>query len=443
MARLALALSVLLTLVVAAPALAVPAQPPVELDRYAPMKVPPGPGPAKYDRVFVKQLGPHAARNVLVLVPGTNGGAGGIVPVARDIVRRVPRTQVWIVDRREQALEDTSVFASADPQRAQDYYLGFQYERVAGESAKFVADWGLKLQLSDLRSVIRRARAGGRRVFLGGHSSGASTAVAYAAWDFRGRPGYRDIDGLVLIDGGLLGSFASADLRRAKRELADIRTGKVFLDLLGTGLPEINGIFAQVGALWAYKRPDEPSVLQQYPLLPDLLKPSFRVTNEALFGYAFDETTSPDSLALIQIRAGQLADSGDPRGWQDGEITPIQRHARAYAADHPNATEWYYPRRLLLDFDAASPMRQTPAAKFLGLRLMHGNEIDVPLYALSTALTRGRVARGAKRLVNRSKIEEYSILDDRGSSHLDPLSAAPLRNDFLKSVVPFLNRHTR
>ena len=55
------------------------------------------------------------ARNVLVLVPGTHGGAGGIMPVARDIVRRVPRTQVWIVDRREQAFEDTSVFASARP----------------------------------------------------------------------------------------------------------------------------------------------------------------------------------------------------------------------------------------------------------------------------------------------------------------------------------------
>ncbi len=188
---------------------------------------------------------------------------------------------MWIVDRRQQALEDTSVFASGDPQRAQDYYLGFQYRRVAGEDAKFAADWGLKLQLTDLRSVIRRARAGGRRVFLGGHSAGASTAVAYAAWDFGGRPGYRDLDGLVLIDGGLLGSFASADLARAKRELADIRTGKVFLDLLGTGLPEINGIFAQVGALWAYKRPDEPSVLQEYPLLPDFLKPPFRVTNEA------------------------------------------------------------------------------------------------------------------------------------------------------------------
>ncbi len=433
MARLALTIAIFLSF--AAPAAAV--------DRYVPMKVPPGPGPAKYDRVVVKQLGPAGAEDVLVLVPGTNGGAGGIVQVAREIVRRVPRTQVWIVDRRQQAFEDTSVFATGDPQRAQDYYLGFQYRRVAGEDAKFVADWGLKLQLADLRSVIRRARAGGRRVLLGGHSAGASTAVAYAAWDFGGRPGYRDLDGLVLIDGGLLGSFASADLARARRELADIRTGTVFLDLLGTGLPEINGIFAQVGALWAYKRPDEPSVLQQYPPLPDILKPPIPVTNEAAFGYAFDESTSPDALALIHIRAGRLADSGDPRGWQDGELTPIKRHARAYAADRPNATEWYYPRRLLLDFDAASPMRQTPAARFLRLRLLHGDEIDVPLYAFSTALTRGRVARGARRLVVRSKIRDSRIVDDRGTSHLDPLSAAPSKNHFLKSVVPFLRRHAR
>ena len=100
----------------------------------------------------------------------------------------------------------------------------------------------------------------------------------------------------MLIDGGLLGSFASADLARAKRELADIRAGKVFLDLLGFGIPEISGIFAQVGALWAYERPDEPSALQELPLLPSIFKPSVRVTNEAQFGYAFDETTSPDCL---------------------------------------------------------------------------------------------------------------------------------------------------
>ena len=65
----------------------------------------------------------------------------------------------------------------------------------------------------------------------------------------------------------------------------------------------------------------------------------------------------------------------------------------------PNATEWYYPRRLRLDIDAASPLRQTAAARHLGLRLMHGEDIDVPLYAYSTDLTEGAVARGARRLV--------------------------------------------
>ena len=45
-------------------------------------------------------------------------------------------------------------------------------------------------------------------------------AVAYAAWDFGGHPGYRDLNGLVLIDGGLLGSFDSADARQARTRLA-------------------------------------------------------------------------------------------------------------------------------------------------------------------------------------------------------------------------------
>ncbi len=280
-------------------------------------------------------------------------------------------------------------------------------------------------------------------MLLGGHSAGASTAVAYAAWDFGGRPGYRDLDGLVLIDGGLLGSFSGANLARARRELADIRSGNVFLDLLGVGLPEINAIFAQVGALWAYERPDEPSVLQQFPLLPDFLKPPMRATNEAAFGFAFDESTSPDALSLIHVRAGQLAASGDPRGWQDGELTPIRRHARIYAADRPNATEWYYPRRLLLDFDAASRLRQTPAARFLGLRLMHGRGIDTPVYAYSTDLTEGRVARGARRLAAISRVPRSRVVDDRRASHLDPLSAAPRTNRFLKTVVPFLRRAAR
>jgi hypothetical protein len=53
------------------------------------------------------------------------------------------------------------------------------------------------------------------------------------------------------------------------------------------------------------------------------------------------------------------------------------------------------------------------------------------------------VARGARRLARLSRIEHPTIVDDRGAAHLDPLSAAPRTNRFLKTVVPFLRRVVR
>jgi hypothetical protein len=35
------------------------------------------------------------------------------------------------------------------------------------------------------------------------------------------------------------------------------------------------------------------------------------------------------------------------------------------------------------------------------------------------------------------------VIDDERASHLDPTSAAPARNRFLKTVVPFLQRIAR
>jgi hypothetical protein len=427
---------------VAAVALALAAAPAGAAERHSSFKGTPAAGPAKYDRVFVQRIGPRRARRVLVLVPGFFGGAGGITPVARDIAARAKGLQVWIVDRRENAFEDTSVFERGDPAAAQDYYLGrFAYRRVRADDAAFVGRWGLRVALGDLRRVILRARAGGRRqVILGGHSLGASTTVAYAAWDFAGRPGHRDIDGMVLIDGGLRGSFAGADLERARKVLAEIEAGQVFDDLLGLGLPEINGIFTEVAALWAHKRPNAPSVLQQYPLLPPQFKPPVPATNEAMLGFAFDESTSPPGFELIRIRAGRLAGEGDPRPWKDGELTPIGRFARAWAAERPNATQWYFSKRLRLDVDAMSALRPTAATRLLGLRPLHAKTIDVPLYAYGTDLTGGRVERGARSLVRLSDIPRSRVVADPRASHLDPVSAAPGRNRFLETVVPFLER---
>jgi pimeloyl-ACP methyl ester carboxylesterase len=64
--------------------------------------------PNEYDKVFVRKFGRPSARNVLVLVPGFVSGSGDFTLIARELVKRVPGLQVWAVDRRSNAFEDTS-----------------------------------------------------------------------------------------------------------------------------------------------------------------------------------------------------------------------------------------------------------------------------------------------------------------------------------------------
>jgi pimeloyl-ACP methyl ester carboxylesterase len=418
-----------------------------------------GPGPASLDRVTVLKQGPRRAETVLVLVPGTASGAGDFTLVGRELVRRVPGLQVWSMDRRGNALEDTSRFEAAlagriSAREAFDYYLGWladpsitpHFEPRDEADLAYAREWGLPLQIADLRRVVRAAGRGGRRVVLGGHSLGASVTLAYAAWDFAGRPGHRDLDGMVLIDGGLLGSFTVPTFADVRRRLAALRRGSPFLDLTGLGLPWASGVFAEAGSLLALKEPTAPSVLQGFPLLPEAFRPPVPVTNRGLLGHSFDETTAPAGLELIRVQAGRLAATGEPRDWVDGEVTPIANLARLFAQEPVNGLEWYYPARLNLDVDAANDLRRTRAARLLGLRLEHTRSVPDPLYALQTDLTDGRVLRGARRFLARSASpRSRAVLVDaaREQSHLDPLTAAPERNRFLRTVVPFLRRLAR
>ena len=404
-------------------------------------------GPAKYDLTHVRIFGPKRARRVLILVPGYIGGAGDFSAIGPDIVRRVSNLQVWAWDRRSNAFEDTSVFAGGDPDQSFGYYLnggtvnGKKFQPLAGSTVPFVRDWGLKTELEDLRNVVLKARDRGRReVILGGDSLGGSTTVAYAAWDFNGHPGYRDLSGLVLIDGGLLGTFSTPSLASVKKRLADLRKGDPFVDLLDLGIPWAAGAFAETAALYAEKKPNEPAVLQQYPLIPSDLRPPVPATNEAALGYAFDASTSPKSLALIQVHAGQLAASGNPRPWQAGELTPLSRLEEGFTQEPGNAVEWYFPQKLTLDVDGANLLNRNPITRLLGLREYDRAQVDVPLYAFETSLTNGRVLRGARRFVKSSKVPSSKLVADHGAGHLDPLFAAPSKNRFLQTVVPFLKR---
>ena len=57
------------------------------------------------------------------------------------------------------------------------------------------------------------------------------------------------------MDGGLLGSFDAYDLAQAQQAIADLQTSSPFLDLLGIGIPEAAGLFAEIGGLYAEKAP--------------------------------------------------------------------------------------------------------------------------------------------------------------------------------------------
>jgi hypothetical protein len=413
--------------------------------------------PRRYDRVRVRRYGPASARAVLVLVPGTFGGAGDFHLLGPALVRRIPGLQVWAQMRREGALHDTAMLERARAGRATvraafDYYLGWlanaavrdHYQPLDASRYGFVKQWGLKVALDDLHAVVRQARAGGRRtVVLGGHSLGASVAGIYPAWDFGGRPGVRDLAGVVEIDGGAGGERegAATTAAQARELLARLDRSGPFADLLGLGLPWIAGAFGELSALAASKEPTAPSVAATFPLLPPAFRTPFPATNRGQLGYAFDASTSPPGLALIQVRSGHLGDSGEVRDWVDDGPTPIANLANAFSLEPLGAIEWYYPARLSLDVGVASSLNATAAARTLGLRIRHVRKVDIPLYAFAAALAGrdGALATGTARYKRLSKIPRVTLVDHSDSySHLDPLLADPQRSALVRTLVPWL-----
>ncbi len=421
-----------------------------------------GPGPEEFDNVYVNKIGPDDAKQVLVLMPGTSGGAGDFTLVARHLVKKVPDLAVWSIDRRSQVLEDTEVFQQLKAgevtlQEAFDHYLGWisnggqpadHYRFLQVSQYPFARKWGMKTALNDARKVVREAKGpkGKTEVWLGGHSLGASLTAAYAAWDFQGKPGFEDVEGLVLIDGGLLGSFDAFDLEEAQEQIEALETSNPFLDLIGTGVAESAGLFAEIGGYYAKLDPTgsaEP--LRTFPLLPDAFDPGYEVTNRGLFGFAFDRDTSPQSLRLLHANMGEIEpySEGSISDWTDGGITPVGRMAKTFGQEPVNSVEWFFPRRLTIDTNGANEMKQNDVADYLGLRLEHTDDIDVPIYAFQTDLTNGGVLNGAQRLVKRAKTKKNESLLVDGApeqSHLDPLTAKPNQNEFLKTVKKFLER---
>ena len=412
--------------------------------------------PNPLDKVGVLKEGPADAKKVLVLLPGTSGGAGYLEPVAQDIVSRAKGWQVWSVERRENLFEDHSMAdrvkrGEATAQQLFDYYLGWltnpsvedHYALSLGGSS-FTRGWGLRVAVEDLRRVIEQARSVSRQVVLAGHSLGGSIATAYATWDFEGRPGGDDLSGLALIDGGSGAPTLTA--QQATDALQALQSASPWLTFGGIP-PPFAGLFNLVGSGLAKTAPDSRSILQGWPLLPSFLSAPVVTTNEAAYGYSLDTETSPPNLVAAQVHAGRLAADGDPRGWDPaGEISPIQRVADMFfgtGLPGMDGTAWFHPQRLTIDSGAVGAGIANPAQQVLDVRSIHGRDVGhLSIYAFGAALGGQRVLDAAQLLADQSGIPQRKLtLVNRSTTyaHVDPLSAHP-RNDFVDNLLPFLKK---
>jgi hypothetical protein len=414
--------------------------------------------PPELNKVGILEIGPRKARNVLVLNPGTSASAAYFAPLAKTVVERVPGWQVWAVERRENLLEDHSVLDRAKDgtvtgQELFDYYLGWlsdpsittHFQFIADADVAFAREWGMRVEIEDLARVVKLARRHKRRVVLGGHSLGGSITTAFATWDFKGKPGARKLRGLVFIDGG--SSPTPITPEQAMTSLQALENGTPWLTFGGIPAP-FAGLFNATGSMGVFLDPDAPSIGQAWPLLPANLKPPIRVTNLAQYGYALDTETSPPGLVAAQAHLGHLAESGDPRGWdQAGELTPISRYAEMFSGrglHGLDGTAWYHPQRLTLDSGAVAAGNPNPAQEILDVRAIHGHRLPrrLRIYAFGAALGGQRVLDAATILARQSRIPaKHLTLVDRHETyaHNDPNSAYP-DNEFIDNLVPFLAR---
>jgi pimeloyl-ACP methyl ester carboxylesterase len=415
----------------------------------------PGTPPA-LNKVGILQIGAPKAKNVLVLNPGTSASASYFAPLAKTVVERLPDWQVWAVERRENLLEDHSVLDQAKDglvtgQELFNYYLGWltdssittHFQFIQDADVAFARDWGMNVEIEDLQRVVKEATKRGRRVVLGGHSLGGSITTAYATWDFRGKVGATKLHGLVFIDGG--SSPTPITPEQATASLQTLQTSTPWLIFGGIPAP-FAGLFNATGSMGVFLDPDAPSIGQAWPLLPANLKPPIPVTNLAQYGYALDTETSPPGLIAAQAHLGHLAESGDPRGWdQAGEITPILRYAEMFSGKGLkglDGTAWYHPQRLTLDSGAVAAGNANPAQAILDVHAINGHRLPrrLKIYAFGAALGGQRVLDAATILAQQSGIppENLTLVDRHETyAHNDPNSAFP-NNDFIDNLVPFL-----
>ncbi len=419
--------------------------------------------PAKYDKVGAIEVGSPKAKNVLVLEPGTSAAGPYFVPLAQWVTSTLPGWQVWAVERRESLLEDQSMLNLAKEHKASstqvfNYYLGFLANKAITNhmpssyltlAPAYAKEWGMNVAVNDVRTVVEAARKLGGKVVLGGHSLGGSVVTAYATWDFGGSAGADQLAGLVYIDGAS-GPAESAAAAQTAVNTLNAPKQTPWLSFGGIGAP-FAGIFNDTGALGTLQAPNQPSLGQEFPLLPSDLKPPVRVTNEAQYGYALNYKTSPAGLIAAQGHLGTGISSHTINGahtWNGaGALTPITRFATMFGAPEilgAAGTEWYFPQRLTDDTAAVGNGIANPAQPVLDVHSTMGRKLPHGLRILAFGARLGGplIGEAADALAKQSGIPLSHVTKfnyQASYSHNDPNGAYP-HNAFFTALVKFLRK---
>lgn len=434
---------------------------------------------------------PRPARAIVVMMPGFLGGAGSLDGLARAVVRRSTEAdafEAWAIDRRSNLLEDTHGLDVAESRKdvsyAQKYYLdgatveGKTFEGfLNGAQAPWASEWGLAVTLGDLRKAMELVPEADRaqRVVLLGHSLGGALAEEYAAWDFAGVAGTRELAGLVLVDAVTGGEGKPAPYDQAGYEdggpqsggafgprpgvVKDVRAGNTFVALPFLGVKAyMVSEYVAMQARWA---PDTVSVDDGRDTLLGILlgqTPMPKLTNRAAFGFAFDVKSCGLQIAAIACGSGQggpitdydsvfggkLAHPSDPSAtytWVDFDAsnppgnTSIDDAARAwYEGPQLNFAEWYFPQRLTIDPAVALSLDIADddwRAKTYGLLAKHGKEIDVPVLAVGSVVAKSGAYENLRNFIapvgagrpsagkDRNDPAAFATLDLPSLTHID------------------------
>jgi len=401
---------------------------------------------------------PAQLKAILILMPGLFGGAGDFDEMARTIVQMGKGDiEVWTVDRRSVLLNDFTGIQAAwnkkDPSLAIGYYFSgasIDGKTYAGmpptTSVSYMSEWGLDMTLRDLNTIISLIPRQYRKtnVFLGGHSLGAWIAQEYAGYEFSDpvtspEPGYDNIAGVVLLDGGGSGimqpmtasqyisgsgipmtisgmNFTMPSLDQIRQDPSNV----MVVGLIGSAMGSLGAAvesmflnmftFVQIEGMYALLEPDQLSPMLQIPqfsLIATALlgNTQFKATNQAMLGFAMDRNfnpisimsatlgspngplTSTPSMFFPGITVSEPTDKGTMTyTWNSqNHITSITDLAAVLSNTYTTMSERYFPTRLLLDTMALGgdygPTQTTDWRYQQGMHVLYTPEMDAPVIA--------------------------------------------------------------